>query len=104
MSSQNDSRLVWDERSPRADGTPSGALTSRFISIRRGQHCAPNNTLSPAPSDGPQPALKLDYPMGEADHPGVDAALDEPSQVDRLERVTDDRTMGDRDVAALERG
>ena len=48
-----------------------------------------------APSDGPQPALKLDYSMAQADHPEGDAGLDELCQLNLLERVTDDSTEGD---------
>ena len=57
-----------------------------------------------APSDGPQPTLKLDYSMGQADHLDVDAGLDETSQLNLLDRVNDDSTMGDWDVAVPERG
>ena len=57
-----------------------------------------------APSGGPQPTLKLDYSMAQADHPEVDAGLDELCQLDLLERTTDDSTEGDRDVAAPGRG
>jgi len=39
--------------------------------------------------------LKLDYSMRWADHPAVDAGLDEPCRLNLLERVTDDSTKGD---------
>ena len=42
--------------------------------------------------------------MGSADHPNVDAGLYALCQVDLLERVTDDSTRGDWEVAAPERG
>ena len=57
-----------------------------------------------APPDGPQPALKLDYSMAQADHLDVDAGLDELCQLGLIERVNDDSTEGDWDVATPERG
>ena len=42
--------------------------------------------------------------MGEADHPDVDAGLDGLCRLDLLERVIDDSTVGDREMAAPERG
>ena len=33
--------------------------------------------------------------MGQTNHPEVDVGLDEPCQLDLLERVTDDSTKGD---------